>query len=201
MMAQFTWQHFILFILSIGLPYYLVVLLLYFRRDIRLRISRKTSVLHYDPGGDAGINLMGCVREEPGLHIIDAQELNFAQPDLSTDDEHLDAENDGENVAWELSVSARSPNEKPALPGAQVTDMQIMGDIADFLRDMNTLFSMSAEAGKEEFISLFNLITSRYQKLTESHLLQVVNLFILEQAKEKLPFEFSSIELEKCWQT
>ncbi|EOR96270.1 hypothetical protein ADIARSV_0505 [Arcticibacter svalbardensis MN12-7] len=196
MMAQFTWQHFILFILSAGLLYYLIILILFFRKDIQLRFIRKMDDQHIDPGGrSAERSVMGAAMEQKGQLTSTAEELYFAPADEDREVDQLeDAEQDDElsnGLASELTTTSQKP-----LPA---TDDLLLGNIADLLQDLKTLFSMSGEAVREEFISLFMLLSSKYQNVAKSHLIEVVNLFILDQSKANLSFTLTREDLEQCW--
>lgn len=195
-MAQFTWQHFILFILSAGLLYYLIILILFFRKDIQLRFIRKMDDQHIDPGGrSAERSVMGAAMEQKGQLTSTAEELYFAPADEDREVDQLeDAEQDDElsnGLASELTTTSQKP-----LPA---TDDLLLGNIADLLQDLKTLFSMSGEAVREEFISLFMLLSSKYQNVAKSHLIEVVNLFILDQSKANLSFTLTREDLEQCW--
>lgn len=175
MLAQFTWQQFLIAALILAIVWYLAVVLLYYRRDI----SKFTSKAHkppeklqreWDEELEDGFeddpeeeNLMGKPVQPEGVSTVPMEALRFAPKQADEDDER---------------------------------DVQL-GLIPDVLEELKSIFSILEKEGgtKEDLISLFALVSSKYPKIKGTPNQQALN----EHIRENVLFPISDEELNQLW--
>ncbi len=184
MLEQFTWQQYTLSITGTALIYYAIIGLLYYRDGLsrllpgRISSGKQQSLASYqpepgtNPGQDDEETLLGKPATEEGTSISGMEDLMFAQ--------------DKERPL--------SPEEEPYL---------LLGSIPDLLNEFKTLISIVAETGesKEEFLSLFHFIISKYNPVSKSRYRQAINQYMLENSKDRFSFSLSEEELNVLWDT
>jgi hypothetical protein len=93
--------------------------------------------------------------------------------------------------ADDFSFGAPPPDKEIPDKGEQ------LGDLADVQQEIKTVCGiLAAEDGsKEDFFSLFEMLRSKYPKISSSGSLDALNTFI----REHVPFALSEEELENLW--
>lgn len=73
--------------------------------------------------------------------------------------------------------------------------------MADLLAELQDLLDLAAgnPAGKADFCQLLRLVTSRYGSQLPDRLQDQAQAFVLEQARDRLPFALSAADLQACW--
>lgn len=175
MLAQFTWQQFLLAALILTVLWYIAVVLLYYRKDIsrfkpkRNRLPKRfrrewDEELEEESGEDPQEEaLMGGTRQPEGVSTLPMEELRFAPKE---EDPH------------------------------EYRDTQL-GTVPDVLEELKTIFSILENEGgtKEDFVSLFALVASRYPQIKGSPAQQALNGHI----RENVLFPISDEELDQLW--
>lgn len=200
-MLQITWQHFFLFVVFTASFYYLCILLVFFRKEV-ISVFRRRSFDRNSATGESGnmADILGPVAPNASEEIIEAHVIRFAEDEQiakSIDVAGRSGEEKGRTDQAERS-SERLRTERQTSAGGADTQL-LLGSIPDFLSELKTLLSISRDATKEDFFSLFRLICSKYSGIGESHFREVVNLFIISEAKDQLPFLLTSEELNRYW--
>lgn len=184
MLEQFTWQQYTLCITGTALIYYAIIGLLYYRDELSRLLSRRLSSgkqqysAYYQPepennsGQDDEEILLGKPAPEEGTSISGMEDL------MLTEDEERPL----------------SPEEEPYL---------LLGSIPDLLDEFKSLISIVAETGesKEEFLSLFHFIISKYNPVSKSRYRKAINQYMLENSKDRFSFPLSEEELNVLWDT
>lgn len=171
MLEQFTWQQFILAALILSLIWYAVVILLYYRRDVtefKPKRRQKPSKRLPQPPEEPPEeeSLMGSVREPDGVTTTGMEELRFAPRDGDIADP--DAHRDTQ-----------------------------LGAVPDVLEELKRIFSILEREGgtKEDFISLFALVSSKYPQIKGTSSQKALN----EHIRNNLLFPISDEELDSLW--
>ncbi|RKR81882.1 hypothetical protein BDD43_2043 [Mucilaginibacter gracilis] len=171
MLHAFTWQQFLVAALIFSLVWLLVVLLLFFRKEVFEFLSGKTPEVEplkhawqeefeEDPG-----DLMGKASEAEGVSILGQGDFGFVPRDLSYD------------VPVDSGEILRS-------------------ELFDLMEDVKPLFQAS-DLSKAELIGEVNASVRLYPKLLESTLLETFYLMVAEKVgeSETLDFKISAEEL------
>ncbi len=173
MLAQFTWQQFLVAAMILSLVWYLGVVLLYYRRDVFSYFSRRykkepperlhrewEEELEDEPEDES---LMGSVREPEGLSSVQMDALRF------------------------------SPKEED--PDAS-RDRQI-GTVPDVLEELKSIFAVLQKEGgtKEDFISLLALVGAKYPGIKDTPSQRALNDYI----RQNVLFPISDEELDELW--
>ncbi|WP_214071875.1 hypothetical protein [Mucilaginibacter sp. dw_454] len=112
-------------------------------------------------------NVMGLVREdEAEMNLVSSDELEFA------------------------------PDEEFIAPPADKSKTLLLGGLADFMQELKTLIRITIEAEdtKENFLSLFRLVASRYSQLLDGSFNQSIISYVLDS---DLPINLSQNELKQ----
>lgn len=149
-----------------GAVYYLVVLLLFYRRDAKRLLARKTirTNLQANRPNPPQVSIMGATSTEEAPLLSEAAAIQVAPAQVIA-------------------------------PGPDDAVLQVVQE------EMNPLLQVAAEANtpKAEFLSLLRLITAKHAPLTKAHHREAINNFLLEECKEKLPFEVHFSDLHTLW--
>jgi hypothetical protein len=83
-------------------------------------------------------------------------------------------------------------------PHSETQDALVIGTIADLLEEVKTLVQVivDCEGDKEESISMFQSLLSKYTQLAETKFRTAINMFILEMYKDKCDFELTTSEID-----
>ncbi|OYD46366.1 hypothetical protein CHU00_06660 [Sphingobacterium cellulitidis] len=172
MLAQFTWQDFLIAALILSLLWYVGIMLIYFRGKIpkfgnQQKRSAPTPGERKPEEEPEDGELIGRTREPDGVSSVGMEELRFAprsEPDDDPDD---------------------------------YRDTQL-GDVPDVLEELKRIFSILENEGgtKEDFISLFALVVAKHPKIKGTPSQQAINEYI----RNHLLFPISDEELEALWE-
>jgi hypothetical protein len=170
MLHQITWQQYGVACFAFLLIWYAVVWLKYFRKPTDSFAHPPEPLAHRDFEDDEPDDLLGKPAEEYGVSTVDSDDLNFG----------ADAE-DG------FEPEQAVPDETEELQGL----------VPDVLEEIKTVIQTveSGEGTKEDFISLFKLVSSKYPQIAESRHLEAINEWIIEH----VPFELTEEELYQLW--
>lgn len=169
MLNQFTWQQFLIAALIFSLLWLLIVLVLFYRKELFAFISKKPKdevepLTHawqndYEPAPDEG--LLGKSALPEGVYIVEQDEFGFKQPELDT----------GTN------------------------DELLQADVFDLMERVKP-FLGDASLDKGDFIGLVNEQVRDYHRLLESTLLDSFYELLAEQVDDSvyLDFEISAAE-------
>jgi len=171
MLQQFSWQQFLVAITVLTLIWYLAVILIFYRKELKAFVKGKTPetsnqepLAHqWDeyvdalPDGAAD-DLMGKAKLPEGVSIIEMEELQFSAPTEQTEK---------------------------------------LGLVADVLEEIKLIFKIlgQEDGNKQDFLKLIDEVKIRYPKIGSSSSLPQINDFILSNAA----FHLSPEELENLW--
>lgn len=170
MLQHITWQQFLIALLVIAVIWYVTVILLFYRKELKRILSGRpigekseNPLQHrweqeFDPmEQEAEDHLMGKSKLPEGVSVIDAEQIRFAD-DLK---------------------------------------QQKLGLIPDVIEEIKIVFQMlPAEDGdKQDFFVLMNDVKEAYPKISSHPGLPQINDFIIENA----PFLITKQELENLW--
>ena len=174
MLHQITWQHFLIAAFILTLIWYLVIILLYYRGKAselffgksKLKQPEKLQREWEEELEDDNENLIGKQALPEGAREVEMHMIGFA-PNVKKEEIH------------------------------EVDRDTQLGLIPDVLEELKRIFHiLEIENGnKEDFISLFKLISTKYPKIRNTPNQQALNDYI----KENLPFGISDEELNKLW--
>jgi hypothetical protein len=159
--------------------------MLFFRREISLSVksmnkSSPTSFDEYLNEADQDVGLLG--KTQPDIipvsdHVIstDSDQLQFSEPEQKQ----------------RQSEQLHSDNQ----------DALLIGTVADLLEEVKTLgqIIVDCEGDKEESISMFQSLLSKYPQLSETKFRTAINMFILDMCKDSCDFELTTSEIDSWW--
>jgi hypothetical protein len=168
MLHAMTWKQFGIAVFSAGLLYYLIILFKYYRREISAFCSGDKTV---KPSPDVAARsdyspVFGEAKvDEAEMNLVDSEDLEFAPEEYATGD-----------------------NDK--------NKTLLLGGLADFMQELKTLIRITIEGedSKDNFLSLFRLIASKYSQLLDGSFNQSIISYVLDC---DLPFNISQNELEQ----
>jgi hypothetical protein len=183
MIQLITWRQYLIFISSATLLYYAVIVLRYYRSEIKNLFSSKPPT-GQNPEGSPVMSEHQFVGEPEfdGQQSLSAEELFFA----ATDEEEAEPIEATEQVIKQPEVST-APDET-----------FLLGPVADFLKELKSGFGLLREAdgNKEEFLTLLGILSEKHHQVMQSAYRPLLEVFILELATEQLPFELKPEDLE-----
>lgn len=179
MLEPFTWQQFLIAALVLSLIWYAVLILLFYRKKIIDAIQKKR--MSGGPRIQSSYNPREQKETENSLEENrDALIGKIALPegvtevgmDLFSFAPKLDADPDADKIAR-------------------------LGLVPDVLEEIKTVITIVRTEGgtKDDFISLFKLISSKYPNIKDSKYRQ----FLDEHIWQNLPFKISQEELDNLW--
>lgn len=168
MLQQFTWQQFLIAALVLSLIWYLLIFLLYYRNKPADFFSKR--------------QLPEKLKREWDEELEDDPEENnlIGQPRQS----------EGKS-SMPMDALRFAPEDKDADRDTQ------LGIIPDVLEELKSIFHIlqRENGGKEDFISLFKLISSKYPKIKGTPNQPALNEYI----RENVAFTISDEELNGLW--
>lgn len=175
MLQAFTWQQFLIAAMIFSLVWLLVVLLLFYRKEVFRVLSGEPKVeplkhaWQDDFEQEPEDELMGKTAQPDGVSILGQDDFSFA-PKAETD---------------EVPVV-------PDIDAGQVLQTQLF----DLMENVKPLFDTDLD--KWELIEAVNAEVRHYPKLSSSTLLETFYLMVAEQVQESetLDFEVSVAELQ-----
>jgi len=173
MLHTITWQHYLLYVVIALLIWYSVILWIYFRDEAKLLLDgSKKQLIENDDFSEVNEHkddFLGEPSEEYGVSTVGSQGISFG---------------------------VRLPEDANAYPFSQEEALQ--GLVPDVLEEIKeVIHTIEVEKGdKEDFKSLFKLVSSKYQQLVASGYLDAINKIISETA----PFNLSDEELKQLWE-
>jgi len=179
MLHYFTWQAFFYAALILTLSWYVGVILLFHR-----------AALNDFLGG----NHPSTAPPEPLPHVWDE---DFEDEPLADEESLL-----GKPVLPE-GMSRLSMSQFGFVPRVTATAMENedkgtrLGLVPDVLEELKSIFHIleTENGNKDDFISLFGLVSAKYPKIRNTANQQAINDYI----RENLPFEISDEELDNLW--
>lgn len=175
MLQAFTWQQFLIAALILTLVWYTGVLLFYYRKkamDLPTGEKQQPEKLKRDweeefDDPDEEENLLGMVKDPDGVSSSGMDMVRFAPRVAKVEDSE------------------------------EYRDTQL-GILPDVLEELKSIFRIleNEQGTKEDFISLFILVSSKYPQIQGSNHQQTLNEFIRENAL----FPISDDELNQFWQ-
>ncbi len=174
MLYKITWQHYLLYVAIALLIWYGIILWLYYRDEVKRLIERSNGRVAPDEEfinevGEEEEDLLGKPAEEYGVSTVGSEGISFG---------------------------VKLPEDAHANPYSQEELLQ--GLIPDVLEEIKeVMHTIEIENGdKEDFKSLFKLVSSKYPQLVVSGYLDAINKIISETA----PFNLSDEELKQLWE-
>lgn len=169
MLHQFTWQQFLIAALILTLVWYLVIILLFYRRKVTGLLSGKTKLKQPEKlrreweeeleDGFEEEDLMGKPSEPEGVSTLPMEALRFADKDAGKDEQ--------------------------------------LGLVPDVLEELKSIFDIltKEDGSKSDFFSLLKLVKAKYPGIGSSPNIGRINAHI----REHVPFLLTEEELENLW--
>ncbi len=172
MLEQFTWQQFLIAAMILSLVWYAVIVLLYYRKDIAKFKSKDD---HKQP---------------ERLQREWEEELE----DEPEEDTLMGRTKEPEGVS---SVPMDALRFAPKEEDPDDYRDTALGIVPDVLEELKSIFHILENEGgtKEDFISLFALVSSKYTKIKGTPNQQALNEYI----RENVLFPISDEELDQLW--
>lgn len=198
MLQQFSWQQFWITIGVFGLLWYVVVVLLFYRRELRSFLSGGG----WRADGSGGPVASGTAaalphRWQKGVQDISGSDLPL-QEGLNPEDDLMGRSRlpEGMSSVSMGEVSFFSGEEGSFDPGSRDVEQQ-QGLVPDVLQDIKEVFGILAkeDGTKRDFFRLMETVRLSYPGLSAHPALRRINGFIAEHAS----FHLSAEELEDLW--
>jgi len=181
MLQQFTWQQFLIAALILALIWYAAVLLLFYRKRLtnlasaRRRNRKPVVQSSYDPRAERDPDYRDDVPDLMGKPVLP----------------------DGVSEPGTDSFFFADKGAEPSTDPHPDLDHRL-GLVPDVVEELKTLFRIMETEGasKEDFISLFKLVSSKYPGIHGSAEQESLNAYI----RQNLSFDISQKELDKLWQ-
>lgn len=185
MFDTISWNEFLLIVVLILTGYYVFVCMFFFRREISLSVK--------------SINKPSPVSPEEHVDEV-SQENNLlgkAQPDIPPVSDHVTS-----TASYQLQFS--DPEQKEEQSEKQHSDTQdalLIGTVADLLEEVKALVQVivDCDGDKEESMSMFQSLLSKYPQLTKTKFRTAINMFILDMCNDKCDFELTASEIDSWW--
>lgn len=184
MFNSISWQDFLtVMAVAVGSYYAITVLLLYsseitniFRQKESKQFSSEATEDQID--SIESNDLMGKVKYETEVHV--PREKNVSSEELQ-----VQSLNEiEESITTSVSVNS---------------DTLLIGTIADLLQEAKVLAEVVSDSSKEEAVSLFKSLLSRYPQLAATHYREAVSLFIYDSCKQHCEFDLEPKEIKSWW--
>jgi len=167
LLHHFTWQQFGIAAIILTLIWYAIVLLLYFRSDLKALFSRPAQepLPHRWENGEEDWEdslLAGDALEDEGVSVLASDGFSFAGGRKS-----------------------------------QQGEDELLGLVPDALEEIKSIiYTVETQEGdKSDFISLFKMVSAKYERLKTGPHLAAINDWI----RDNVPFRFSNEELTALW--
>lgn len=179
MLEQFTWQQFLIAALVLSLIWYAVLILLFYRKKIIDAIQKKRM------SGGPRIQSSYNPREQKKTESSSEEDRDAligktALPDGVTE------------VGMDLYSFAPKEDADP-----DADKVARLGLVPDVLEEIKTVITIIGTEGgtKEDFFSLFKLVSAKYPMMRDSPHRNYVNDYI----RENVPFTLSQEDVDKLW--
>ena len=173
MLYKITWQHYLLYVAIALALWYGIVLWIYYREDAKRFLNKVNEKAGTDEGlpdnDEPDENLLGKPEEEYGVSVVDSQQISFeAKPAYQEKTDQFSNEDD------------------------------LKGLIPDVMEEIKSIiYTVKTEQGtKDDFISLFKIVSSKYPNIKDIRQLEAVNEWI----SDNLPFELTQEEFLQLWE-
>jgi hypothetical protein len=173
MLYKITWQHYLLCVAIALALWYGIVLWIYYREDAKRFLIKVNEKAGTDEGlannDEPDEDLLGKPEEEYGVSIVDSQEISF-----------------GVKPAYQEKTGQLSNEDV------------LKGLIPDLMEEIKSIiYIVETEQGtKDNFISLFKLVSSKYSNIKDIRQLKALNEWI----SDNLPFELTQEEFLQLWE-
>ncbi|HEY3385450.1 MAG TPA: hypothetical protein VGK46_03005, partial [Saprospiraceae bacterium] len=178
MTISVSWNLFTITAVSILAAYYAIVLLIFYRAEIKQWIRSRVAVRSTDaklPDIGHGPSIMGRTRADNTVEVMQAE-------------------------AQELLIAPHEPGEEIRQNIIDKNEI-LIGSVADLLQEVNILIERIAEdrTGRSESKELFNALFLRYPHLQNSAYPQAISMYICEAAREKIQWEIKPHDVLSWW--
>lgn len=196
MLQHFTWQQFLVAALILSLLWYAGVILIFYRQKFKDLLNGKTRSVNPEPLRHAwDDDYDELPLDEPEDDLLAKQELPAGMSKLSMAQFGFAPAIDEDETGG--GKFGKEEQETGAIAEFENDDVQRRGLIPDVMEELKTIFHiLERDNGtKEDFISLFALVSSKYQQIRNTPHQRALN----EHIRENLLFPISDKELESLW--
>jgi len=174
MLAQFTWQEFWLAVLLLTLLWYSGIILLYYRKELNLFLSKGSNQAH--PKEPLPHRWADRVEEPTQKHEEYDGLLGASKPAEGTSTVSMG------QVTFGQDENAKSEQ---------------LGLIPDVLQELKEIFSIleKEDGNKQDFLNMMEMVRAKYGQISSNPRIVQINQFIAEHAL----FHLSKEELENLW--
>jgi hypothetical protein len=178
MLQHFTWHQFLIAALLLSLIWYAGVILLFYRKELDDLLNGR---------------LKAVKQTEPLPHVWDEEDFDKK---LEEEDNLMGKPALPEGMTQlGMAQFGFAPKVREPISDAKETRLGIVPDVLEELKSI--FYILERENGhKEDFISLFGLVSAKYPKIRNTANQQALNEYI----REHLPFDISEEELDHLWQ-
>jgi len=124
--------------------------------------------------------------------------MGTAKPDTVPQSDHITTTGTEELI---FSAPQEKEHRSEPEPNQVSEESLIIGTIADLLQEAKTLIQviLECEGEREESISMFRSLFSKYPGLAETKFRTAINMFILDMCKDECAFDLSISEVNSWW--
>lgn len=195
MLQQFSWQQFLIALGALALVWYLAVILLFYRKELRSLLSG-SGWRSGSPGGSVftGAETVLPHRWQKGVDAVTGSGDGFGGV-AEVEDELMGKSKMPEGMSTVNMDQVSFFSGGDGLEDRDVEDQQ--GLVPDVLQDIKEVFAIlvKEDGSKQDFIRLMETVRLSYPGLSAHPALRRVNAFISEHAS----FHLSAQELEDLW--
>lgn len=196
MLQHFTWQQFLVAALILSLIWYGAIILLFYRKQVKEFLSGKPKpdrpaepLAHaWDEDWDEEFSteeedLMGKPALPEGMSRLSMAQFGFAPP-AGDEEEHQQSDGKNRNEHFENENTDEGRQRQQSV-------------VPDVLEELKSIFHIleTEQGNKQDFISLFGLVSSKYPDIKGTSSQQALNDFI----RDNLLFPISDEELDNLW--
>lgn len=187
MLESISWSQFISTITFLIGGYYLITILLLYRKEITSNFNQRKPIVtnnnkcENQTVSNESMELMGSVRY------------------VSSPAENVPREDKIEAVSLHVAAT-QEPEEAIIASVINVTDETLHKSVSTLLQEINTLTEVIAVGSKEECAELFRTLLSNYAELSHSAYEPEITAFIYESCKQHGQFQIERSEVKSWWQ-
>lgn len=181
MLNSFTWLEFLSALLVVTLCYYLVIAVIFFRREILQKINNKPEVeQQQSPPLD----------HDHSNNLIGKAKLNSVKEPLQSLASTIESE--------QLQFHANTDEEENNNALADSRETTLIGTVADLIQDIKTVVD-SRQYDRDTICQLLQTLLSRYEQLQNTQYKETISEFLTATLNEKTQHSFTLSEILSWW--
>lgn len=177
MFSQFTWSEFTLAVAGVSVAYYITVVLLYYRVELRNGFKTQATIAKDDSQHPAP--MMGPSKPYGSDRFADQNIKTVSSEEVVVD-------------------QSKDEEDTEASEGSLQTSIQ---SLSQFLKEAKVLATAARQDGLslEESSSLFRALIDKYAHLKQGGYADAVSILLHRMITESLPHHIQLVEVERWW--